>query len=1139
MSPVVLSEKDYSSIEKLYCAAHSLLLYARARGGKAIVPEVNPPETPDAKRQTPDKKSKKSSIVSLETQAAPTPVIPPSDKIKSILEKRGPPPPLAGLQDGVLVNKEEANVGERRTWAEFASLFWRIAYAQKAVLLGYISSTPVCTLTELLISLLQFVKRVFSEAEKSKKMEVISSLGSDKILYFLRCVSSEKKLMSIVNEDADLASQLKSKFCSEVKSGQHLSWMSLVYVSFCEHAAQCSQRRTSITSLAVFSVSEILRCVCYCCENSVECANEFLFSEPVPCTTYMFNGIKLRIQTGQLIRPLEAQEPTDENHSANDVHTPHDKSALYEDGYEVCSSALDVLSRDRSKMSSWKSFYFSSLEQCRDSDDRLGAASKILLNESFNPHEPSEFLAVHLYHLLQLGRCNAFDELMHLALDTVITAVKTAKLYSHWAMYSVLDSFFTLSVKGLVDPAGEDAVASSLRLLPLYENVVVLVQMTAALLETLEYDECCEDGSEEAEKKLAEVLASREEILKLLVSSEIPQKLLQVAQCVPHFLAADNSIWRRCRDFISLGTTTLSMNLGDTITNTSMVPSEPNNMSMARPFLQVPSRGGELGSPLTPEGGRKIQFSTPLGSSSNLKVDNKSQVKHDGPPMNSGTSFAKSFFKSMFGGKGSGKKVPAGAGGVAATVLSGIVQDNDSLTPCTSGAISAVTSFGDKPRAPVHDNNWLKVESYAIFGSEVVSTLNAIVLDEKIGVDVQCSAGFLLANSVLKSSQLLEYFESRITLKNLLVFLQRQLEMQKGETDDSAESANSRKAFVLRKTLSRSEFSYLVDKVLSALEGVYFSLGLNPLTTEEILLTELPPYFFQTPTEGHSRRRSREQEPVTEQLPMGIAYLEPYFARVVSLWMYACVNSQCDEDMDIRSISVLMGLFERALNHNQLPKDSIPINPTTPEGKEGSPRGLKIMVDSGASFKDNHLGLFGNTSLYGRNLPMVGEKIFEHSSSSVESLSKIFKTVLTRFPSLVSTEKIDLLFSLFSSTNINLVNLGKECIVATFDFEEVYRAHCRVIAECDISLATQLLSVLANYLFTMKDVLNIYTERRKWLVKHGCFDGALEALCSVLRSPHVHVNVLKLVSELFSSSVRLSRSRGFPLVCRRPTLFKS
>lgn len=505
-----LSEKDFANVEKLFNAIQCLL-------------ELSREHRPQTSKSAPP-------VSATSSAAGAPPLISPSSELLEHRHLRT----SASTTDATVISPAVAarlttscrQASRRRIWAEFAFQMWRIAEVQKLNLLAYVTNEPAAILLELAQLLLCFLEEQCSTTasssggaslSKAERVLRIALLGQDRLFFLLRVFCSLKScivMLSSTNDGkADAGHQLFSSICACVVAGHHLTWMSQVYVCFCDEAARCSLSRESLPSALVYATHDVLRCLQGCCSVEVACAMEFLNTEPVPCVTYMFYGLKLRISSLDLLRPCEDDRTLKDGEERSEAAAEQEADPQVPPRDALVSIPKAVAPVCPAGTRGFKSRYFSMSTPIGRSTAMT--ASLAALQSSHQPPVDSEGVRYssswaldipdlsreQMKQLLFFGRTNSFDVLQLCALDAVVESVRLTQEYTHWAVLSTAANIFSLSRRALQPmlPASSDATTLSdahsalatmsmpmSHIAAMYENIVVVFQLLLALIFTLQ-----------------------------------------------------------------------------------------------------------------------------------------------------------------------------------------------------------------------------------------------------------------------------------------------------------------------------------------------------------------------------------------------------------------------------------------------------------------------------------------------------------------------------------------------------------------------------------------------------------------------------------------------------------------------------
>ncbi|CBZ37434.1 hypothetical protein, conserved [Leishmania donovani] len=518
-----LTERDFGLVEKLFNVIRTLLEYDKVHRRHERSAAAMPAASSDS---------------AFATMMAPSAVLREHQNQQGAGGAAAPLPAVSavGASTGML---------ERRMWTELAFLMSRVVISQKLFLMSHVTSDPGLMLTELARMLLAFLHEscaAVAESGKAARMRHVALLAQDRLIFLLRVFCSLKNCTAMLGDTLDCdnagaALKVYDAICDQVVSGQHLAWMSQIYVWFCDEAARLARTGGAIPSAYVHATHDALRCILGCCTDHEGCAKAFLYSEPVACVAHMFYGLKLRISVGDLLRPYEDEHPIVEDAkgtaagaSARQTSATITISNSSSDGNSLGVTARDEL--ERTVMPAGpipqrppgaghlKTRYFTALtasftrQQQQQQMPRVGtseSASSATVASLVCPTNSSTAASIvstswafdlpelsrpQLKTLLLGGRENAFDSLLFAALDIVIEVMRVTRDYGHWMVLSTVSNLLLLSKKSIEvrDAAAALTLGSSSasaseaspplsRVVAMYENIVVLFQLLFSLME--------------------------------------------------------------------------------------------------------------------------------------------------------------------------------------------------------------------------------------------------------------------------------------------------------------------------------------------------------------------------------------------------------------------------------------------------------------------------------------------------------------------------------------------------------------------------------------------------------------------------------------------------------------------------------
>ncbi|KAG5469209.1 hypothetical protein LSCM4_02607 [Leishmania orientalis] len=441
-------------------------------------------------------------------------------------------------QDQQVAACASTSMSERRLWTELAFLISRVVAVQKLSLISYVTNDPGVMVTELARMLLTFLQGscgAVAGGGKEVRLRHVALLAQDRLLFLLRIFCSLKSCTVMLSEtsgrdNANAAWEVFNAICVHVISGQHLSWMSQIYVWFCDEAARRARSEDAMPSAYVYATHDALCCILGCCGDHEECAKAFLYAEPVACVTYMFYGLKLRISAGDPLRPYEDEYPimgsgkgTVDDAAAQEIGAIIPDSDGSSSGTPLKAATSDAmragpipqrpLGASCLKTRHFNTLIASSTQQQQQtpkestcaSANSATVASLVRSNSSYPTGSSTgtswafnqpDLSRSQLKTLLLGGRENAFDLLLFVALDIVIEVMRSTRDYGHWMVLSTVGNLLLLSKKRIEVgdataalasgsmPASASAVSQPLsQVVAMYENIMVLFQFLVSLME--------------------------------------------------------------------------------------------------------------------------------------------------------------------------------------------------------------------------------------------------------------------------------------------------------------------------------------------------------------------------------------------------------------------------------------------------------------------------------------------------------------------------------------------------------------------------------------------------------------------------------------------------------------------------------
>ncbi|RNF05917.1 putative neurobeachin/beige protein [Trypanosoma rangeli] len=246
---------------------------------------------------------------------------------------------------------------ERRLWAEVAVVFWRLASRQQMHLLAYVTTDVIRDLCSLCDGLLDHIRTTFASLGPSASplqiVDCADSFGAEHIFFLLSNFCSPKSCISMVGGEDTLGKELHSHVCKVLAEQDHLQWMTRLFRAFCDESWRRYLEKSSISETVVSATREVLRCLSHCCATSETCAHLLIYTEPRPLVAQLLYGLRLRISTNTLIRPIVGAGSTWQGGerpasplSTSAVHVPTRKAELAEYLASGRKNAYDALSRE-------------------------------------------------------------------------------------------------------------------------------------------------------------------------------------------------------------------------------------------------------------------------------------------------------------------------------------------------------------------------------------------------------------------------------------------------------------------------------------------------------------------------------------------------------------------------------------------------------------------------------------------------------------------------------------------------------------------------------------------------------------------------------------------------------------------------
>ncbi|AIO01581.1 hypothetical protein LPMP_332900 [Leishmania panamensis] len=439
-------------------------------------------------------------------------------------------------QDQPVAGGASNSISERRLWAELAFLMSRVIFAQKLSLMSYVTSDPGLMVAELARILLTFLKESCASVAGSGKvarMHHVALLAQDRLFFLMRVFCSLKNCTIMLSDtsgrnNAGAALEVFDTICNHVLTGQHLTWMSHIYVWFCDEAARLARSGGAIPSAYVYATHDTLRCILGCCTDNEACAKAFLYSEPVACVTHMFYGLKLRISLSDLLRPYEDERPIAESAkvTAGDAPEQHTSVVITDNNCSSYGTPFGATDRDELQRTSMraspipqrppgagylKTRYFTTLtasraqqhsQQMPREGNRTSPNSAAVASLAHNLSSSAtnstagtswafdlpDLSTLQLKALLLGGRENAFDSLLFAALDVVIEVMRMTRDYAHWMVLSTVNNLLLLSKKS-IEVGDVAAVSPPLsQIVAMYENIMVLFQFLLLLMQGMDFE---------------------------------------------------------------------------------------------------------------------------------------------------------------------------------------------------------------------------------------------------------------------------------------------------------------------------------------------------------------------------------------------------------------------------------------------------------------------------------------------------------------------------------------------------------------------------------------------------------------------------------------------------------------------------
>ncbi|KAF5220004.1 hypothetical protein ECC02_007013 [Trypanosoma cruzi] len=252
----------------------------------------------------------------------------------------------------------EMMLSERRLWAEAAVAFWRLASRQQIHLLSYVSTGALRELHRFCEGLLDHIRITFLSlaptATPLQVLDCVSSLGTDHILFLLDTFCSPKGCISMEGGEETRGRELHMHVCRVLAEQDHLYWMTRVVRAFCDESWRVCSEKDEMSRASVSAIHGMLRCLLHCCATSAACAHALIYTEPRPLVAQLLYGLRLRISSSTLIRPVVRDDPTRLGVALSStpslptptMRLPATKSALAEYLTSGRTNAFDEISRE-------------------------------------------------------------------------------------------------------------------------------------------------------------------------------------------------------------------------------------------------------------------------------------------------------------------------------------------------------------------------------------------------------------------------------------------------------------------------------------------------------------------------------------------------------------------------------------------------------------------------------------------------------------------------------------------------------------------------------------------------------------------------------------------------------------------------
>lgn len=354
-SPPALSELDLGLVEKIYQCVQAQERYYAALFGRASAQTGSAWRTssiPLARHEQSQPPRRQDAVSLANTQSArpqPSPQLPPHRR-----------------------HDKKYSDTERELWTQLSTVFYDAAMAERLHICAYITTDAQELFSLIARRLLDYLQRVFDSWEKGHpRLTALARHSEDRTLFMLMHFCSRDACVRMMRGDVVSGASLYESTCTHVAQHHHLTWMSQIYVDYCDHVESREANMISCTTNFIATTStqpthvvrtpdesshahlhasiveatlQALQCIRGCCAGHVECAHELLFVEPVACVSHLLYGLRMRVShelrqypsTTQTGIVASAAPRTQARPSSSSFYLDLDNTRTVGEGRETC-----------------------------------------------------------------------------------------------------------------------------------------------------------------------------------------------------------------------------------------------------------------------------------------------------------------------------------------------------------------------------------------------------------------------------------------------------------------------------------------------------------------------------------------------------------------------------------------------------------------------------------------------------------------------------------------------------------------------------------------------------------------------------------------------------------------------------------